>query len=121
MADEVSAGAAPAPAARPPAKGDDVLVLDAITKAGPVAEALGKGGVLGAALLLLMAQAWYTAAQITTRIDEVVHQVGDLEKAMGEQTHDLSTRLAAVEQRIAVEQALRDAEERQRERQAPRP
>ena len=97
------------------------MLVDALTRAGPLAELLGKGGTLGAALIVLMLQAWYTADQITTRIDEVVNQVGDLEQAMGEQTRDLSVRLAAVEQRIAVEQALRDAEERQRERQAPRP
>jgi len=83
--------------------------VDALAALGPLIELGAKGGAAGLAFAALALQMWLGQSSIGQRIDV-------LDASMSAKIEGVSVRLSELERRAAVAEALREREDRERER-----
>lgn len=94
-----------------------VVLLDLARGLGAV------GGTIVAVLVIVLqaaGQYWALGTQVSDLKQDVATKMDAFAKSQGDRLDAISDRLVAVEQRIAVDRAIRDAEERQRQRERDR-
>jgi len=98
----------PTDAPTPPPK------VDALTALGPLMELVAKGGAGALAVIVLAWQVYTGTTSIQARIET-------LDTSMRTEIGGLGTRIATLEQRVAVADAIRERDEREAQHDAPVP